>query len=159
MTFATLAANVHGSELRCRAAIETTLRTWLDRVDNLCLPDTAKLWLCQQLIVAKLSWPFTSLDQSLSFANHLQALAAAYLKRWSGLSHPENVAFLHTGSLTRVDLRITHLVTFWKPMQAVAWTFSNNPLTVVVPTCITDSCSARNRGEVGVRQQLSRHVH
>ena len=63
--------NVHGSEFRSRAAIETNLRTWLDCVDNLCLPATAKLWLYQHLIVAKLSWPFTSLDLSLSFAKHL----------------------------------------------------------------------------------------
>ena len=111
--------NVHGSEFRSRAAIETNLRTWLDCVDNLCLPATAKLWLYQHLIVAKLSWPFTSLDLSLSFAKHLQALAAAYLKRWSGLPHPANVTILHTGSSKRAGLRITHLATFWKQMQAV----------------------------------------
>ena len=111
--------NVHGSELRSRAAIETNLRTWLDCVDNLCLPATAKLWLYQHLIVAKLSWPFTSLDLSLSFAKHLQALAATYLKRWSGLPHPANVTILHTGSSKRAGLRITHLATFWKQMQAV----------------------------------------
>ena len=66
-----------------------------------------------------LSWPFTSLDLSLSFAKHLQALAAAYLKRWSGLPHPANVTILHTGSSKRAGLRITHLATFWKQMQAV----------------------------------------
>ena len=37
--------NVHGSELRSHAAIETNLRTWLDCKDNLGLPATAKLWL------------------------------------------------------------------------------------------------------------------
>ena len=46
--------NVHGSELRSRAEIETNLRAWLDCVDNLCLPTTAKLWLYQHLIAAKL---------------------------------------------------------------------------------------------------------
>ena len=111
--------HVHGSELRGRATIETNLGTWLDCVDNLCLPATAKLWLYQHLIVAKLSWPFTSLDLSLSFAKHLQALAAAYLKRWSGLPHPANITILHTGSSKRAGLRITHLATFWKQMQAV----------------------------------------
>ena len=88
-------------------------------MDNLCLPATAKLWLYQHLIVAKLSWPFTSLDLSLSFAKHLQALAAACLKRWSGLPHPANVTILHTGGSKRAGLRITHLATFWKQMQAV----------------------------------------
>ena len=113
--------NVHGTELRSRAAIETNLRTWLDCVDNLCLPATAKLWLYQHLIVTKLSWPFTSLDLSLLFAKHLQDLAATYidLKRWSGLPHPANVTILHTGSSKRAGLRITHLATFWKQMQAV----------------------------------------
>ena len=91
----------------------------MDCVDNLCLPTTAKLWLYQHLIVAKLSWPFTSLDLSLSFAKHLQALAAAYLKHWSGLPHPANVNILYTGSSKRAGLRITHLATFWKQMQAV----------------------------------------
>ena len=86
---------------------------------NLCLPATVKLWLYQHLIGTKLPWPFTSLDLSLSFAKHLQALAAAYLKRWSGLPHPANVTILHTGSSKRAGLRIKHLVTFWKQMQAV----------------------------------------
>ena len=111
--------NVHGSESRSRKAIESNLRAWLDCVDGLCLPATAKLWLYQHLIVAKLSWSFTSLDLSLSFAKHLEAMAVAYLKRWSGLPHPANVAILHTGSSRRAGLRITHLATFWKQMQAV----------------------------------------
>ena len=121
VTFAILAAQPMCMALNfeARAAIETNLRTWLDCVDNLCLPATAKLWLYQHLIVAKLSWPFTSLDLSLSFAKHLQALAAAYLKRWSGLPHPSSVTILHIGSSKRARLRITHLATFWKQMQAV----------------------------------------
>ena len=40
-----------------------------------------------------------------------------------------------------------------------AWTFCNNPLTVVAPACMTDFCSARNGGRVGVHQQLSMHAH
>ena len=108
--------NVHGSELRrlSRAAIETNLSTWLNCVDNLCLPATAKLWLYQHLIVAKLPWPFTSLDLSLSFAKHLQAFAVAYLKCWSGLPHPGNVTIRHIGSSKRAGLRISHFATFSK---------------------------------------------
>ena len=40
-----------------------------------------------------------------------------------------------------------------------AWTFCNNPLTVVAPACMTDFSSARNGGHVGMHQWLSMHAH
>ena len=66
---------------------------------------------------------FTSLDLSLSFAKHIQASVAVECRLsqsgWSSLPHPANVTTLYTGSSKRAGLRITHLATFWKQIQAV----------------------------------------
>ena len=71
------------------------------------------------VIVAKLSWPFSSLDLTLTFVRRLQAKSTAFLKRWTGLPRPANSAILHPGRSNRAGLHVKHLLTFWKQTQAV----------------------------------------
>ena len=91
------------------------------------------------------------LTRGFRLPSHLQALAAAHLKRWSGLPHPANVTILHTGSSKRAGLRITHLATFleadagcalghfatilWQSLLPPVWQTSAPPGTVVASVC------------------------
>ena len=124
------------------------------------LPATAKKWLYQHLIVAKLSWHFTSLDARLPFAKNLQALAVAYFKRWQG--HAQQTSPLFTLEALSEPARELHiLLPCGKRCRLCTSTVGNNAWTVVVPFCMTaaDSCSARNGVRIGMHQRLSMHVH
>ena len=102
-----------------RNAIFANLNDWLTLVDGLPLPSTAKLWLYQHFVVAKMSWHFTALDLSLTFVKRLQTQANKFLKAWSGLPRPANTAILFVGASGRAGLHVSGLPTFWKQMQAV----------------------------------------
>ena len=79
-------------------------------------------------VVSKLAWPFTSLDFSLTFVQQLEAVAARFLKRWSGLPQPANTAILHLGSSNRASLHIEQLSTFWKQMPSVRMDILKNAI-------------------------------
>lgn len=111
--------NVRLSESICRKSIIDSLNEWLAITDTLHLPNTAKLWLYQHFVVAKLAWYFNALDLSLTFVRQLQNTVTSFLKKWSGLPRAANTTILFCGTAQRAGLHIKHLETFWKQMQAV----------------------------------------
>ena len=108
--------NAFGSEATSWANIELLLINLTQLVDALTLPASAKLWLYQHFVIAKMSWSVTVHDLSKTFVSKLQAMANTYLKKWAALPRPANTAILFIGSSDRAGLHILNLVTVWKQM-------------------------------------------
>ena len=69
-------------------------------------------------IVPRLSWWFTTLKLSLSFAEHLHSLVLPFLKKWCGLPRAANPSILFCGSKSRPGLRLKRIPTVWKQSRA-----------------------------------------
>ena len=111
--------NTTASEISSRTQLQAKLKTLLSIVDDSLLPGTSRLWLYHHFVVPKLSWAFLTLDLTLTFVKKLQAMAVAFLKKWSGLPHCANTAILFVGDKRRPGLKVHNLCTFWKQQQGV----------------------------------------
>ena len=72
-----------------------------------------KLWLYNHFVVTYTIWFFTIYDLPLSFAKELQALATAFLKKWSGLTKTITTSVLYRQK-DHFGLGLVDLVTYFK---------------------------------------------
>ena len=105
-------------EKQSRGRIKEILINLINLVNNTHVANTAKLWLYNHHIVPRLSWWFTTLDLSLSFAKHLHSLVLPFLKKWCGLPRAANPSILFCGSKSRPGLRLKRIPTVWKQSRA-----------------------------------------
>ena len=120
--------NTTASEITSRTQLQAKLKTLLSIVDDSLLPGTSRLWLYHHFVVPKLSWAFLTLDLTLTFVKKLQAMAVAFLKKWSGLPRCANTAILFVGDQRRPGLKVHNLCTFWKQQQGVKFEFLRKSL-------------------------------
>lgn len=106
-------------EKQSRGRIKEILIHLINLVNNTHVANTAKLWLYNHHIVPRLSWWFTTLDLSLSFAKHLHSLVLPFLKKWCGLPRAANPSILFCGSKSRPGLRLKRIPTVWKQSRAL----------------------------------------
>ena len=111
--------NTTASEITSRTQLQAKLKTLLSIVDDSLLPGTSRLWLYHHFVVPKLSRAFLTLDLTLTFVKKLQAMAVAFLKKWSGLPRCANTAILFVGDQRRPGPKVHNLCTFWKQQQGV----------------------------------------
>ena len=100
---------------------ETTERLtyFLETVEQKPLLGAMKLWLFNNAIVTRLSWPFMVYDFPLSFIEELDALANQYIKRWVGIPlHGANPVILYLPRKEK-GFGITKLTHFFMNMGIV----------------------------------------
>ena len=105
-------------EKQSRGRIKEILINLINLVNSTHVANTAKLWLYNHHIVPRLSWWFTTLELSLSFAKHLHSLVLPFLKKWCGLPRAANPSILFCGSKSRPGLRLKRIPTVWKQSRA-----------------------------------------
>ena len=107
------------SEHLSRQSIMSYLSSMLNKLETAALSVSAKLWLYQHFVIAKLAWPPQANDLCLSFVKELQARATKSLKRWAGLPRCANPSILFVGNRNQTGLRVKSLTTLWKQQQHV----------------------------------------
>ena len=101
-----------------REKILQTISQHMSTVHDTPLAKTAKLFIYNHHIIPRLSWWFTTLELSLSFAKHLHKLVLPYLKKWCGLPRSANTFILFCGSKSKPGLKLKRIPTTWKQCKA-----------------------------------------
>lgn len=92
------------------------LQKLLDRIDSLPLTGPMKIWIYNHYIIAQVTWPLLIYDFSLSSIQNLEKKVSVYLKKWSGLTKPANMAVLYLPK-SKFGQGMVKLSTHFKKLQ------------------------------------------